>query len=160
MYQSYPGESRLPDTQRPPAPPSVVAAARLMYAGAAASLVYGACYLISRSAIKTGIEQHSHHMTAAQVTSTQHALTFGGLAGGIIAAGLWLLVARACLRGQNWARILGTVLFAVFTVDVFVGTVVPVIPVLVKVLALLTWAIGVAVIVLLWRRRSSGYFAS
>ena len=35
MYQPYPGSTQLPETQRPPAPPSVLNAVKFMYAGAA-----------------------------------------------------------------------------------------------------------------------------
>jgi hypothetical protein len=57
MYQPYPGsDTQLPETQRPPAPASVRTARR------------------------------SPDLTASQVTSTQHVLIAGFIAGGVIAA--------------------------------------------------------------------------
>jgi hypothetical protein len=34
---------------------------------------------------------------------------------------LWIFIARACGRGRNWARITGTVLFGLATVDGALG---------------------------------------
>jgi hypothetical protein len=159
MYQPYPGTTQMPERQDNTAPHNVVTAVRLMYAGAAASLVYGASYLISQSGIKTAIEKHSPNFTAHQVTNTQHALVYGGIAGAVIATAIWVVIARGCLRGRSWARILGTVLFGIFTLDVLVGSfAVPQLTVLIKVIALLTWVIGLAVIILLWRRSSRAFF--
>ena len=40
MYQPYPGsDTQLPEPQRPPAPPSVLNAVKVMYVGAATSLL-------------------------------------------------------------------------------------------------------------------------
>ena len=65
-------------------------------------------------------------MTASQVTSTQHVLIAGFIAGGVIAAVVWIVLARACQRGRGWARITGTVLFALATLDTFVGLTAPI----------------------------------
>ena len=161
MYQPYPGAAQMPQAEQKTTPPSVVTASRLMYAGAVASLIYGAGYLVSQSAIKTAIEKHSPQLSATKVTSTQHALVVGGIAGAVIAAVLWVVIARACLRGRGWARITGSVLFGIFTVDVIVGSfAVPQLTVLIKLLGLLSWVIGLGVIALLWRRESSAFFAA
>ncbi|HEX2823041.1 MAG TPA: hypothetical protein VHO07_23185 [Streptosporangiaceae bacterium] len=39
MYQPYPGSTDIPETQRPPAPPSVLNAVKVMYVGAATSII-------------------------------------------------------------------------------------------------------------------------
>jgi len=163
MYQPYPGrdtelpETQLPQAQRPPAPASVRTAVRAMYAGAAASLLGIVVDLLTVGATKTAIARNSPDMTASQVTSTQHVLIAGFIAGGVIAAVVWIVLARSCQRGRGWARITGTVLFALATVDTFVGLTTP-IAALARIWALVVWLAGLAAVVFLWRRESSAYF--
>jgi hypothetical protein len=158
MYQPYPGsEPQLPETQRPPAPAPVRTAVKAMYAGAAASLLGIGVDLLTLDATKTAIARRSPGMTAGQVASTQHALTAGFVAGGVIAAVAWVVLARSCQRGQSWARITGTVLFALATVDTLVGLTTPV-ALAARLWALVVWLAGLAAVVFLWRRDSSAYF--
>lgn len=158
MYQPYPGsETQLPETKRPPAPASVLIAVKAMYAGAATSLLGIIIDIVTISATKTAIARHSTNMTASQVASTQHVLVAGFVAGGVIAAVVWVVLARACQRGRGWARITGTVLFALATADTLVGLTTPV-ALAVRLWALLTWVAGLTAVVFLWRRASSAYF--
>jgi len=129
MYQPCPGSDiQLPETQRRPAPASVRTAVNAMYAGAVTSLLGIGIGTISDT--KTAIARRFPDMTASQLSSTQHVLIAGFVAGGAIAAVVWIVLARACQRGHNWARITGTV----------------------------TWLAGLAAVVFLWRRDSSAYF--
>ena len=66
-----------------------------MCAGAAASLIGIVISLVTIGATKTAIEKHSPNLSASQVNSTQHALIAGFVAGGVIAAAVWILLARA-----------------------------------------------------------------
>jgi hypothetical protein len=158
MYQPYPGgETQLPATQPPPAPASVRTAVKAMYAGAAASLAGIVVDLLTLTATKTAIEKHSPSMTASQVASTQHALIAGFAAGGVIAAVVWVVLARCCRLGRGWARITGTVLFGLATVDTLVGLTTPV-ALAARLWALVVWLAGLAAVVFLWRRASSAYF--
>jgi len=74
----------------------------------------------------------------------------------IVEITLWLVIARGCRRGQNGARVTGTVLFGLHTIGVL--------DVLgassggVKVLAVLGWLIACAAVVFLWQRPSSEFF--
>ncbi len=81
----------------------------------------------------------------------------GFIAGGVFAAVVWIVLARACLQGRNWGRITGTVLFALSTVDTLVGLTAP-IALAVKLWGALVWLIALTAIVLLWRRSSSAFF--
>jgi hypothetical protein len=158
MYQPYPGsDTQLPQTQRPPAPASVRTAVNAMYAGAATSLLGIAMDILTISDTKSAIARHSRNMTASQVASTQHVLIAGFIAGGVIAAVVWFVLARACQRGRNWARITGTVLFALATVDTFIGLATPIAGV-VRIWAVVVWLAGLTAIIFLWRRDSSAYF--
>lgn len=160
MYQPYPGhETQLPETQRPPAPASVLTAVKAMYAGAVISLLGIVIDIVTISATKSAIARHSKNMTASQVASTQHVLIAGFVAGGVIAAVVWIVLARFCKLGRGWARITGTVLFGLATVDTLVGLTTP-IALAVRLWALLTWLAGLTAVVFLWRRASSAYFRS
>ena len=158
MYQPYPGsETQLPPTQRPSAPASVHNAVKTMYLGAATSLLGIVIDIVTVSSTKAAIARHSKNMTASQLSSTQHVLIAGFVAGGVIAAVVWIVLARSCQRGRGWARITGTVLFALATVDTLVGLGTPV-ALAVRLWAVLVWLVGLTAVVFLWRRDSSAYF--
>jgi hypothetical protein len=158
MYQPYQGsDTQLPPTQRPPAPASVRTAVRAMYAGAVASLLGIVVDILTTGATRTAIARKSPHLTASQVTSTQHVLIAGFIAGGVIAAVVWIVLARSCQAGRGWARITGTALFALATVDTFAGLTAP-IAALARIWALVVWLAGLTAVVFLWRRASSAFF--
>ena len=158
MYQPYPGgETQLPELHRPPAPPSVLNAVKVMYVGAAASLLGIIINIVTVSATKTAIEKRSPNLSVSQINSSQHVLVAGFIAGGVIAAVVWIVLARASKAGHNWARITGTVLFALSTVDTIVGLTAPIAgPV--KIWGGLVWLVALTAIVFLWRRSSTAYF--
>jgi len=158
MYQPYPGsDTQLPEIPSQPAPASVLTAVKVMYAGAAASLLGIVIDILTVSATKNAIARRSPHLTASQVNSTQHVLIAGFIAGGVIAAAVWIVLALACRRGRNWARITGTVLFGLSTLDTLVGLTAPV-ATATKLWAILVWLIALTAVVFLWRRDSSAYF--
>ena len=158
MYQSYPGSAQMPAVQRPPAPDSVLTAIKFMYAGAAASLVLAVVELATAHTTKTNFLQHSH-MTLKQINGLQHALTIGAIFGGVISIAAWILIARAVGGGRNWARITGTVLFAIATIDAVSYLTVP-FAFLVKLFVFLVWLAGLGAIVFLWRSASAAFFRS
>lgn len=81
------------------------------------------------------------------------------IAEGAIGIGLWLWIARMCKAGKNWARITGTVFFALDTLLLLItfaiagGIGFPL-------LGILIWLIGLAAVVLLWQRNSTAFFKS
>ncbi|SRR6266508_3279245 len=93
MYQPYPGGAQMPEVQRPPAPGSVRNAVKLMYAGAAASLIGIAIDLTTLTATKSAMERQFPNLTGSQVTAQQRPLIVGWIAGGLIAAALWIFIA-------------------------------------------------------------------
>lgn len=157
MYQPYPGGAQIPRTQRPPTPASVRNAVKVMYAGAVASLVYAIVFIATLSATKSAIEQHSPQLTTSQVNGMQQALMAGAIVDGLIAAGLWIFIARACNSGKSWARTTGTVFFGIDTVRVLGGLAVP-FAAPVKIFAFVVWLVGLAAVAFLWRGSSSAFF--
>ncbi len=158
MYQPYPAGAQLPETQRPPAPASVRNAVKVMYAGAVASLISIVVDLTTLSATKSAIEQHFPKLTTSQVNGQGRVLMAGWIVGGLIGAGLWIFIARACNSGKSWARITGTVLFGIATVQG--GPSILVVPeaALVKLFWLVIWLVGLGAVVFLWRGSSSAFF--
>lgn len=157
MYQPYPGATQMPETPPRTVPPSVRQAVKAMYGGAAASLIYLIASIVTVGSTKTAIQKRFPNLTASQVTTEQHVLLIAGVAGGLIAIAAWILIARACQAGKNWARITGTVLFGIGTLDAVGGLINPV-AVPVKILAFVIWAFGLIAVIRLWQAASSTYF--
>jgi hypothetical protein len=158
MYQPYPTRGgQEPMRDRPPAPPSVLNAVKLMYAGAVVSAIEIIISLTTIGSLKSAIEKAYPHDTAAYV----HTLEVEGVAGlvisGLLGVGLWILMARMNLAGRSWARIVATVLFAINTLELLSIFVRPNATLGVA-FAVLLWLIGLGAIVFLWRGESSAYF--
>jgi hypothetical protein len=157
MYQPYPATAQMPDTPPPAIPRTVRQAVRAMYGGAAASLIYLIGSVAMQGSTKTTIQKRFPHLTASQVTTEQHVLLIAGIASGLVAIAAWILIARACQGGKNWARITGTVLFGLATLDALGGLINPV-AVPVKILAFVIWLFGLIAMVRLWQAASTAYF--
>jgi uncharacterized membrane protein (UPF0136 family) len=157
MYQPYPGATQMPETQPRAVPGSVRQAVRAMYAGAAASLIYLISSVATQGSTRTAIQKRFPHLSASQVSTQQHVLLIAGIVSGLIAIAAWILIARASRAGKNWARITGTVLFGLATLDALGGLINPVaIPV--KILAFVIWVFGLIAVVRLWQAASTAYF--
>ncbi len=157
MYQPYPGTTQMPDTPTRTVPGPVRQAVRVMYGGAAVSLIYLISSVATEGPTKAAIEKRFPHLTASQVATEQHVLLITSIIAGVISIAAWILIARACQAGKNWARITGTVLFGVATLDAFGGLASPVaIPV--KILAIVIWLFGLIAVVRLWQAASTAYF--
>ena len=159
MYPSYPGSAQMPEIQRRPAPASVLTAIKFMYAGAAASLILTIIELATLNTTKTNYLRHSRHLTLSQANGLQHTLVIGAVAGGLISIAAWIFIARAAGAGQNWARITGTVLFGIASIDAISYLAVP-FAVPVKLFAFVIWLAGLGAIVFLWRAASGAFFRS
>jgi hypothetical protein len=158
MYQSYPtsGRSQEPQ-QRPPAPNSVQTAAKLMYAGAALSLIELIVGLATIGGVRRAIQKAYPHYTAAQIHRLEVADIAIAVIVGVIAIGLWLWMARASLAGHNYARITGTVFFGLNTLFLLVGLARPHVG-LGLVFNVLVWLAGLGAVIMLWRPESGAYF--
>jgi hypothetical protein len=158
MYQQYPTSGQKPETQRPAAPSSVQTAVKLMYAGAALSLIELVVSLATIASLKSAILKKFPHYTSAQVHSAETAIVAGVVIEAIIAIGLWLWMARANGAGRNYARITGTVLFIVYTLFLLLDLRRPSASVGL-IFAALVWLAGLGAVIMLWRRESSEYFS-
>ena len=160
MYQPYPGGAEPREPAPASAPPSVLRAVKVMYAGVAASLIGIVIDMTTLSATRAAIIKHSPTLTTAQVNSAEHVEIGLFIASGLIGAALWLWMAQSCRAGKGWARIVSTVLFAIDTLAVLITTAGTAGGGLSRAYALVIWVVGLIAIILLWQRASSGYFRS
>jgi hypothetical protein len=166
-YQPYPtGGGGNQMAERPAQPTSLRTAVRLMWAGAALSLI-GVIITLAfsgriRTAIrnaavtanKTAAREHKTQLTAAQIHTLANATFAILVVFGIIGLLLWVWMAWANNRGSSWARIVATVLFALNTIGLVfeVGRAsVSLIPII------LEWLVGVGAIIMLYRRETTQY---
>ena len=134
----------------------MLTAVRLMYVGAALSLVNAAVALTAINQIQTAFEaQHPLAQNAAQGAASLAAA--GVIISGAVGIGLWLKLASASRRGRSWARTVGTILFGLDTIGLL-GTLSRTGVPAVKTLGVLIWLIGLIAVISLWRRQSSDYF--
>jgi hypothetical protein len=157
MVQPYPSSAKPVEPERPPAPPSVLNAVKLMYAGAAVSTVSLIVSLVDISGTKAAIRKARPSLTATQVNQLNTFIISLAIISGVIGIALWLWMARANGQGRNWARIVSTVLFGLATLDLF-GVVSQPKTLLGLVFPLLTWLIGAGAVFLLWRGESTTFF--
>jgi serine/threonine protein kinase len=145
-----PGQAAGHRARRLPAPESVVNAVRLMYGGAAYAVVFAICAVATIDGARNPF---------ASITPRSEVVVAAATC--VIQVALWLGIAWACRRGRNWARVAGTVFFALFTILIpvvliryrhyaagLVGTV----------LILVTWLMAAGSVRLLWQRKSSAFF--
>jgi hypothetical protein len=157
MYQPYPTGAQLPVLDKPSVPAQVKHAVTAMYVGAAATVAGVVIEILTVNATKAAIEKRSPHLTVSQVNGTQHALIIGSIVSGLIAVAAWLVIARACKNGYNWARITGTALFGLATIDTIGSAIAPVAgPV--KAWWPVIWLAGLVAVIFLWRRPSTEFF--
>ena len=158
MYQPYPsgGGGQL-QPLRPTPPASVANAVKLMYAGAAISLVSLIVSLTNVSGTKAAIIKARPSLTATQVNQLNTFIIGAAIFSGLLGVGLWIWMARANNQGKNWARVLSTVLFGLATIDL-IGVFSQPKTALGLVFPVLTWLVGAGAIFLLWRPDSSAFF--
>lgn len=157
MYQPYPSSGKPVEPERPPAPPSVLQALKLMYAGAAISTVSLVISLIDIGGTKDAIRKARPSLTATQVNQLDTFIITLAVVSGVLGVALWLWMARANSQGRNWARVVSTVLFGLATLNLF-GVLSQPKTALGLVFPALTWLVGLGVVILLWRRESTDFF--
>lgn len=168
-YQPYPaagGSNQMPVADRPPQPPSLRNAVRLMWAGAALALLSVIISVAFSGKIKTAVTNAALKANATNRTNGKTVLTASQIhtlanvtvvvlvIAGLIGVLLWVWMAWANNRGSGWARIIASVLFALITVEVVLARSRSSVSFLV---ILLEWVIGLVTIVLLWQRETTAY---
>jgi hypothetical protein len=169
-FQPYPtgnGGSEVASVAgRPPQPPALRNAVRLMWAGAAIALISVVLTLIlsskvrsavTKAAVKANVTKRSDGktvLTTSQIHSLASLTVVFLVVVGVIAVVLWAWMAWANNKGRSWARIVATVLFGLNTISLLLDvsragiTIIPVV---------LGWLIGLVAVVLLWRKETTAH---
>jgi hypothetical protein len=102
-------------------PPTARAAVRLMCAGAVLELGYLVTVIVTESSVRSAVLARYPDLTAAQ----WHAIMLAHLWPDEIFApagiGLWLWMAWAHGQGHNWARVVFSVIFGLFTLGLLIA---------------------------------------
>jgi hypothetical protein len=157
MYQPYPDGAQIPEFRRPTAPPSLRRAASFMYAGSVLSIIGIGVNISAAHTSARSLLAHEHKsLSVSQINDAVAGLRAVDVIVGLIAAVVWLYLARSCLAGRNWARITGTVFFGLSTIENLDSFALSQ-TVLVHLYGLLVWLVGLAAVIFLWRRESTAY---
>jgi hypothetical protein len=158
---SVPERYPIPKSSPPPArsqpPASVRAAVKLMFVGAGLEVVALLVAVTTVSTLKSALLKANRNYTAAQLHNVAAARTTALVLGALITIALWLWMAWANDRGRRWARIVAAVLFTINTLDLLlsidvvhaIGTVI---------IGAVIWVVGLAAIVLLFRKESAPFY--
>ena len=157
MVQRYPSSGKPVELERPPAPPSVVNAVKLMYVGAAVSTVSLVITLADIGGLKTAIKKAKPTWTATQVNQYDRLIISLAIVSGLIGVALWLWMSWANKNGKSWARIVSTVLFCLATLDL-VGVFGQPSTAIALIFPVLTWLVGLGAVFFLWRPDATAFF--
>ena len=157
MVQRYPSSGKPVELERPPAPPSVLNAVKLMYVGAAVSTASLVITLADIGGLKTAIKKAKPTWSATQVNQYDRLIVSLAIVSGLIGVALWLWMSWANKNGKSWARIVSTVLFCLATLDL-VGVFGQPSTAIALIFPVLTWLVGLGAVFLLWRPDASAFF--
>ncbi|QGG42990.1 hypothetical protein [Aeromicrobium yanjiei] len=172
-YSSYPGlggeqpgspYGASPGPADVPQPASVRTAVRLMWVGGGLSLVGLAVSLATLGGttddIRRQLREDDPNMSQSAIDA---AVTIGigsAVVGGVIGAALWAWMAWKNGQGRSWARVVATVLAGINIVFTLGGLALGGTQTFAMVVSLINLALAVVILVLLWRKDSSEFFAA
>ena len=141
-------------------PPSMRRATTLMLAGAVGSIVFGLWGIVSAVTSKAQLIHYYEsldHVSARQANSGFASAIVFTIVVGLVSAALWVGMSRACRAGQGWARIVSSVLFALWMYATYrsfptANTAVGLVDLIIM---LVIWGIGGVAVYLLWLPEST-----
>lgn len=157
--QGMPSYESAPPAAAVAQPASIAQAVKLMYVGAALSLLGIIVTFLEKGAIRDAVENSTagKTMTPDELDSAVTLGLVSGIVAGLIGVALWLWMARANGRGRKWARIVATVFFA-FSVLNFLGSFLQPTPALSRILGVIMLVLGAYILYLLYRPESTQYY--
>lgn len=142
-------------------PRSIANAVKLMYVGAALSVVGILITLFMRDTIREQVEKGAadagRDMSPSDVDAAVAVAVGFSVVVGLLGVGLWLWMAWANGRGKKWARIVATVFFALSLVS-FLLSLLQSPPPLSLVSSIVSVLLGATIIYLLYRPESTQYY--
>jgi hypothetical protein len=142
----------------PPAeqPPPIRTAVRLMYVGAALSVLGVLLALGTRDEMRDQIIEDRPELSQSELDTAVNVGTALIVVGGLIGVGLWLWMAYANGQGRSWARIVATVLGGLNVLFTLLGL--PSATAVSVVFSLVGLVLAAAILILLWRPESSRFY--
>lgn len=145
-------------------PSSVRTAVLLMRVGAVISLLSLVATLLTLGSLKSQIRDQlvagGQQVTDAAVDAAYAIAIVGSVVVALIGVGLWLWMAWKNGQGRGWARIVATVLGGLNVVMTLFSVASGNATALAMVLGLVNLVLAVAILVLLWKKESSAFYAS
>ncbi|UIJ34249.1 hypothetical protein [Allobranchiibius sp. GilTou73] len=166
-YASMPQEGVRGQKPVTTVPKPLDTAVKLMFLGAALSLAAVIYNAFSTSRFRDTIEKNnakktgSAHLSASAVDTAVHVAIAVAIVVGLIGVAVWILMATMNRQGHNWARIVATVLFglsALGLVSTLASSALQGGGSISIVSSALNFLIGLAVVILIWRKESSAYY--
>ena len=140
-------------------PQSMINAVKLMYVGAVLAAATILTTVATAPALKAAIRQQHPFLAPGPLGAVITGTLTATIAGALISIGVWLAMARRTRRGRPGVRVMSTIFFGIdcltvartFSHGLVTGPT--------WIVGVAEWGIGLTVIVFLWDRRSSAYFA-
>jgi hypothetical protein len=148
----------MPGIQRPTPPASVLNAVKVMYACTIACVIHVVLYFVTLRATKAVIEKKDPTFSASQVSGLLRVVLIVGVVVALAGAALFFWIARLCESGKSGARVTATVLLVIDLLLAIYNLGTPEVTAA-RVFPLVVVLIGLAAVVLLWRRSSNAYFS-
>lgn len=160
-----PRPPRRPKPVRPPRPQTVRTAFHLLLVGATTEILSIALSFYEQADIGTWTTRHHPSLDQGRVDAMVHSALIWATVDLSICALLWIGMAFVIRSGRHWARIIGSLLFAIYTIilggDLFLWgpdfTQGPH-PALTIAAISAPWLTGLATLRPLWTKRSNAYF--
>lgn len=159
VHPAPPGYPGFPGYAKPPRPPQPLGV-KLSVGFSIAGIVLSVLTMIVTYASMDSIEAHilTRTYSEAEYVSARDGIYFFGFAVGILGAGLWIWITVMCALGRHWARVTGSVFFALgclmWVLSLTDGT----IPGSAKLLLAATFFAALPALITLWRPDSNAYF--
>jgi hypothetical protein len=147
----------------PAVPTTLKNAVRFMLAGAGITALFGIFTLIAWMAARNTLtDSNGQALNSKQFAGSIVSIVLFVI---IVPVALWLLMARFNRAGQRWARIVASVLCAIWTYSTINaisslhnGQTITWYYLVSLIVEIITWVVGVGAVALLWRRQTSDYF--
>jgi hypothetical protein len=141
-----------------PQPSSILLAVRLMYVGAALSVIGLLTTVFRTDEIREAVEDSDRTLTESEVDTVVNVGIAFAIVIGLVGVGLWIWMAVTNGRGLSWARVVATVFGGLNVLFTLVGFSRPESTGLANVIGVLGAVLAVVILVLLWQPESSRYY--
>ena len=140
-------------------PQSMINAVKLMYVGAALAAVSIVTTIATTPALKAAIRKQHPLLTQGALGAVITGTLTITIVGALISIGVWLAMARRTRRGRPGVRVMSMIFFGLDCLTVAKTFAHGLVTGPVWIIGAAEWGVGLTVIVFLWDRRSSAYFA-